>query len=109
MTHQILTYDPTVTVELQPATPDSTMTRRQMMDVGNEAILQALPTNEAQAIGKNDLFSKLTEQNKRLVDHNWNLRIAYLEERGDVLSTGRKMGKKYWANGNTETSQLVSE
>jgi len=71
-------------------------TRKQDMQNGNEAILAALSFDAGAALGKQEIFAKLSEETKSLVSKNWNMRLDFLQETGELSSVGKKVGKKYF-------------
>lgn len=77
-------------------------TRKQDMEAGNKAILGVLATTAEGALNKKEILAKLSEDDKKLVLQNWNLRLAFLEETGEIDSVGRKVSKKYFKS--TETN-----
>lgn len=71
-------------------------TKKEDMVRGNNAILETLPNGEDGALSKNEILAKLDQPTRELVERNWNLRIQFLEESGEVLTKGRKVAKKYF-------------
>lgn len=73
-----------------------TYTKKEDMQRGNDAILAALPATDEGALSKAQILAALSEDNRALVEHNWNLRISLLEETEQVLTKGKKVAKRYW-------------
>lgn len=73
-----------------------TYTKKEDMARGQAAILATLPATEEGALSKAEILAKLEGEVRELVERNWNLRIQYLEESGEILTKGRKVAKKYF-------------
>lgn len=88
----------TATVEAAPveATTKRFYTRKEDMERGNQAILDVLATDDTGALSKAEILARLADDTRTLIAHNWNLRIALLEETAQVLTKGKKVAKKYW-------------
>lgn len=71
-------------------------TRKQDMETGNQAILSVLGTTAEMALNKKEILAKLSEAHRKLVEPNWNLRLSFLQENGDIDSVGNKTAKKYF-------------
>ena len=74
----------------------SSSVRKEDWNRGNFALLGVLSTDPTKSMGKKQVLAALAGDLVDLVDGNWNLRIAYLEESGVVEASGKKVGKKYW-------------
>lgn len=71
-------------------------TRKQDMQNGNDAILATLSFDAAAPLDKQQILTKLSEENKALVFKNWNMRLNFLQETGEISSVGVRAGKKYF-------------
>jgi hypothetical protein len=76
-------------------TPKRIYTKKEDMQRGNEAILATLST-EGDGLKKAQILAALSAEDRALVEHNWNLRIALLEETEQVRTQGNKVAKRYW-------------
>lgn len=70
-------------------------TSKEDMQRGNDAILATLPT-EGDGFNKAAILAALSTEDRALVERNWNLRIALLEETQQVRTEGKKVAKRYW-------------
>jgi hypothetical protein len=70
-------------------------TSKEDMQRGNDAILATLPT-EGDGFNKAAILNALSTEDRALVERNWNLRIALLEETQQVRTEGKKVAKRYW-------------
>jgi hypothetical protein len=93
----MMNTEPTETpAQPQEEKPKRHYTRKEQMESGNQAILSVLGANSEAAMTKQQIITKLSEEDKKLVLPNWNLRIQLLEETGEVDSVGKKAMKKYY-------------
>jgi hypothetical protein len=88
-----------VATQEAPSEPTSKRiyTKKEDMTRGNEAVLATLlPFGEGEGLSKAKILAALSEGDRALVEHNWNLRISLLEETEQVRTSGKKVAKRYW-------------
>jgi hypothetical protein len=72
-------------------------TSKEDMAKGNEAVLATLST-DGEGLSKAQILAALSTEDRALVERNWNLRIALLEETQQVRAKGQKVAKRYFKN-----------
>lgn len=90
---------PVITQAAAPSEPTSKRiyTKKEDMTRGNDAVLGTLPAfGSGDGLSKAKILLALSDEDRPLVEHNWNLRISLLEATEQVRSSGKKVAKRYW-------------
>lgn len=90
------TETPVTTLVMATTPMKSAATKKEEMQKGNDAILNALSTDATKSIGKKEILATLDTDLREVVAETWNLRIQFLEAAGFIESHGNKVAKKYW-------------